>query len=50
VWGVVLFVGVMTVYYLLYSRKRLVAQAPEEENALLALAMGEIEQADTLAK
>ncbi|MDX2244147.1 MAG: ethanolamine permease [Leptolyngbyaceae cyanobacterium bins.302] len=50
VWGVAIFVGAMTVYFFLYSSKKLVSRAPEEENALLAHAMREIEQADTLAK
>ncbi len=50
VWGVAIFVGAMTVYFLLYSSKKLVSRAPEEENALLAQAMREIEQPDTLAK
>jgi len=50
VWGVAIFVGAMTIYFLLYSSRKLVARAPEEENALLARAMQEIEQPDTLAK
>lgn len=50
VWGVAIFVGAMTLYFFLYSSKKLVARAPEEENALLARAMREIEQPDTLAK
>lgn len=50
VWGVALFVGAMLVYFMLYSRRRLVAQAPEEENALLSRAMQEIEQPDVLPK
>lgn len=50
VWGVAIFVGAMTVYFFVYSSKKLVAQAPEEENALLARAMREIEQPDVLAK
>lgn len=43
VWGVTIFVGVMVVYFLLYSRRRLIARAPEEENALLAQALREID-------
>lgn len=50
VWGVAIFVGVMTIYFLAYSRKKLVSRAPEEENALLASALQELEQADTLPK
>lgn len=50
VWGVVIFVGAMIIYFLAYSRKRLVSRAPEEENALLARALQEIEQPDTLGK
>lgn len=46
VWGVAIFVGAMIVYFLLYSRQRLVARAPEEENALLAQALQEIDQPD----
>lgn len=50
VWGVVLFVGAMVVYFFLYSRHRLVARAPEEENALLTQALQEIAPAETLGK
>lgn len=35
VWGVAIFLTVAVLYFLLYSRHRLVAQAPEEEVALL---------------
>ena len=42
VWGTVIFVVVMYAYYLLYSRNHLVAQAPEEEVALLAEAQKEL--------
>ncbi len=42
VWGTVAFLLVMYVYYLLYSRNRLVAQAPEEEVALMVAANKEI--------
>ena len=34
VYGVAIFVGLALLYYLLYSRTRLVAQAPEEQIAL----------------
>ena len=40
--GVVLFLIAGTIYFLLYSRHRLVAQAPEEENALIAEAEREL--------
>ncbi len=43
VWGVAIFVGAMIVYFFLYSRRRLVSRAPEEENALLARALREID-------
>ncbi len=43
VFGTVLFVGVCLAYYFLYSRSRLVAQAPEEEVALIAMAEEELE-------
>lgn len=36
VWGVALFLVIATLYFWLYSRKKLVAQAPEEAEALLA--------------
>jgi len=36
IWGVAIFLIVAILYFLLYSRKHLVAQAPEEEEALLA--------------
>ena len=36
VWGVAIFLGVAILYFLIYSRKRLVAKAPEEEVALVA--------------
>jgi ethanolamine permease len=41
--GVGLVTLVATLYFLFYSRNKLVAQAPEEENALLAEAIHEIE-------
>jgi ethanolamine permease len=44
VWGVVIFLGFMILYFLLYSRKKLVARAPEEENLLLVRALREIEK------
>lgn len=50
VWGVALFVGVMVVYFFLYSRYRLVSRAPEEENALLTRALQEIAPTETLGK
>ncbi len=40
--GVALFVMAGVVYFVLYSRHRLVAQAPEEENALIAEAESEL--------
>ena len=42
VFGVAAFVLVGMGYYFLYSRKRLVAQAPEEEIALIAAAESEL--------
>jgi ethanolamine permease len=36
VWGTALFVAAGIIYFLAYSRHHLVAQAPEEENALIA--------------
>jgi ethanolamine permease len=42
VFGVAVFLLVGVVYFLMYSRHRLVAQAPEEENALLAAAEREL--------
>ena len=42
VWGVVIFLVVAILYFLFYSRHRLVAQAPEEEVALMAEAQGEL--------
>lgn len=50
VWGVAVFVGLMTLYFFFYSSKKLVARAPEEENALLSRALQEIESTDTLPK
>jgi ethanolamine permease len=46
VWGVALFLGLMLLYFFLYSRKKLVSRAPEEENALLVRALREIHQAE----
>ncbi len=43
VWGVAIFLGIAILYFLLYSRNKLVARAPEEENALLEKALQEIE-------
>ncbi|MGB9632567.1 MAG: ethanolamine permease [Chloroflexaceae bacterium] len=40
--GTAIFMAVMVAYYFLYSRKRLVAQAPEEEAALIAEAEREL--------
>jgi len=48
VWGVAIFLGAMVVYFFLYSRHKLVARAPEEENALLTRALQEIDQPDVL--
>ncbi|QDT51477.1 putative amino acid permease YhdG [Symmachiella dynata] len=42
VWGVAIFVFVGIVYFFLYSRHHLVAQAPEEEDALIAQAEHEL--------
>ncbi|HAV78785.1 MAG TPA: ethanolamine permease [Anaerolineae bacterium] len=42
VWGTLIFVVVMYAYYFFYSRNYLVAQAPEEEVALLAEAQKEL--------
>ncbi len=42
VWGTVIFVALMYVYYWLYSRHHLVAQAPEEEIALMISAEHEL--------
>ncbi len=42
VWGLIGFLVVAVVYFLLYSRHRLVAQAPEEEVALVARAEKEL--------
>lgn len=42
VWGVVIFLVIAILYFLLYSRYRLVAQAPEEEVALMAGAQSEL--------
>ena len=42
VWGVAIFVAAGIVYFLAYSRNHLVAQAPEEENALIMNAQQEI--------
>ncbi len=42
VYGVAIFVVISLVYFVAYSRKRLVAQAPEEEAALLARAEDEL--------
>lgn len=42
VYGTAIFVGLMFVYYYFYSRHRLVAQAPEEEHALIVEAEREL--------
>lgn len=42
VWGVAVFLVIGIIYYLLYSRHHLVAQAPEEEDALIAQAEHEL--------
>ncbi|MBD1911777.1 MULTISPECIES: amino acid permease [unclassified Leptolyngbya] len=44
VWGVAIFLATMIAYFVFYSRKKLVARAPEEEDALVGHAMREIEQ------
>ncbi|MBD2460487.1 ethanolamine permease [Oscillatoria sp. FACHB-1407] len=43
VWGVALFLVVMIAYFVFYSRHKLVARAPEEEDALVGRAMKEID-------
>jgi ethanolamine permease len=50
VWGVTVFLVAMILYFLFYSRNKLVRRAPEEEEALLARAMREIEQPEVLGK
>lgn len=40
--GLLIYCVIMTIYFVAYSSKRLVAQAPEEENALLESAMHEL--------
>ncbi|MBW4521762.1 MAG: ethanolamine permease [Scytolyngbya sp. HA4215-MV1] len=47
---VVIFLAVMLVYFFGYSRNKLVARAPEEEEALLQRALQEIEQPEVLGK
>lgn len=42
VWGVAIFVGLMYIYYWFYSRHNLVANAPEEEVALVLAAEKEL--------
>ncbi|MDZ4698384.1 MAG: ethanolamine permease [Rhodothermales bacterium] len=42
VWGTVIFLAIAVVYFLTYSRNRLVAQAPEEEIALMTKAQDEL--------
>jgi ethanolamine permease len=42
VWGVAIFLAVAVLYFLLHSRYHLVAQAPEEESALLDAAQKEL--------
>ncbi|MEN9205043.1 MAG: amino acid permease [Thermostichales cyanobacterium DRC_bins_46] len=41
--GCAVFLGISILYFVFYSSKRLVAQAPEEESALVAEALHEIE-------
>jgi ethanolamine permease len=43
VWGVAVFLIVMIAYFFFYSSQKLVAKAPEEENALLEVALDEID-------
>ncbi|MBD2035964.1 ethanolamine permease [Leptolyngbya sp. FACHB-321] len=50
VWGVAIFLGAMILYFFLYSRRKLVSRAPEEENALLSYALQEIDQPDGLPR
>jgi ethanolamine permease len=42
VYGVAIFMALMLAYYFGYSRHRLVAQAPEEEQALIRGAEAEL--------
>jgi len=42
VWGTAIFLGIAILYFLLYSRHHLVAEAPEEEVALMAEAQQEL--------
>jgi len=42
VWGIAVFLAIGIVYFFVYSRHRLVAQAPEEENALIEQAEKEL--------
>jgi ethanolamine permease len=42
VWGTAIFLAVCIVYYFIYSSRHLVAQAPEEEVALMAEAQKEL--------
>jgi ethanolamine permease len=42
VYGVAVFMALMLAYYFVYSRHRLVAQAPEEEQALIKAAEAEL--------
>lgn len=50
VWGVAIFLAAMVLYFFLYSRRKLVSRAPEEENALLSSALQEIDQPDVLSR
>jgi ethanolamine permease len=43
VWGTLIFLIVAVLYFVFYSRHKLVAQAPEEEDALLGRALKEID-------
>ncbi|GAB4157520.1 MAG: amino acid permease [Cyanobacteria bacterium J069] len=43
IWGVVVFMAAMLVYFWLYSRRKLVARAPEEETALLLRVLRNLE-------
>jgi len=45
--GTAIFLGICVLYFFLYSRKKLVSRAPEEEDALVGRAMREIEHPTT---
>jgi len=42
IWGAVVFIAALLVYFWLYSRRRLVSRAPEEETALLLRVLHEL--------